>query len=201
VGLPAIAVGPSDVVTFPGGTASLHVAVDPAYPLPCQFKWRKNGTDIPGATQPTLTLPDIQPGDAGTYTVLVSSEVGTAADHATLSLSAGNLYTQSQYDAGVTLGYQLGRQAGIEEIMEEPNAFDLFSAAQIQTLHIGTPLLQRDVSTGQFELKIAARKSAGLGEFSPLSFAAGDVTLSPAGELLFRFTSPDNAAFFRVDAE
>jgi hypothetical protein len=201
VGLPAIAVGLSDLVTSPGGSASLHVGVDPAYPLPCQFKWQKNGIDIPGATQPTLALSGIQPGDAGTYTVLVSSEVGTVSDHATLSLSAGNLYTQSQYDAGVTLGYQLGRQAGIDEIMEEPNTFDLFSAAQIQTIHIGTPLLQRDASTGQFELKIAARKSTSLGAFSPLSFATGEVTLSPAGELLFRFSSPDNAAFFRVDAE
>lgn len=201
VGLPVLAVGPSDVAAAPGGTASLHVEVDPSYPLPCQYQWQKNGIDLPGATQPSLAFTNLQPSDAAAYTVRVSSPVGTISDHATLSLSAGNLYTQSQYDAGVTLGYQLGRQAGIDEIMEEPNAFDLFSSAQIQTLHLGTPLLQRDAASGEFELKLSARKSSTLGSFTPLSFAAGDITLSPGGELIFRFSSPDSAAFFRIDTE
>ena len=201
MGAPPIAAGLSDVVTAPGGAASLHVGVDASYPLPYQIKWQKNGIEISGANQPTLSLPDIQPADAGVYTVVISSEAGTVSDQATLSLAAGSLYTQSQYDAGVTLGYQLGRQAGIEEIMEEPNAFDLFSSAQIQALHIDAPLLRRDAATGEFELKLGAWKSVGLGDFSPLSFAAGDLSVSPSGEILFRFSSPEGAAFFRVDAE
>jgi hypothetical protein len=200
LGLPSITAGPSDVVTTTGEDVAFEVTVDAGYPIPCRYQWRKNGLDLPGKTQPVLSLTDVQPGDAGQYTVRVSSDVGTVSGTARLSLEAGNLYTQSQYDAGVSLGFQLGSQAATDEILSDPNAFDLYSEEQIQTAHIGTPLLQRDAATGEFELTIEARKSTGLDDFSPLPFTLGDVTVSPEGKLLFRFSSPEGAAFFRVDA-
>ena len=43
------------------------------------FQWRKNGTAIIGATSSTLTLPNVQTSDAATYSVVVSSPIGTTA--------------------------------------------------------------------------------------------------------------------------
>jgi len=39
------------------------------------FQWRKNGGDISGATDATLTLSPLAPGDSGTYTCLVRDQI------------------------------------------------------------------------------------------------------------------------------
>jgi len=41
------------------------------------YQWKKNGVVIPGATGSSLTLTDLKPTDAGSYTVTVSNAVGT----------------------------------------------------------------------------------------------------------------------------
>ena len=196
VGLPEIGAGLSDVMTAEGGDVSFQITVAPTYPLACRFQWQKNGVEIPGATLSALPIADVGSADAAVYTVLVSSDVGTVSDQATLSIGTGDLYTQSEYDAAVAAAHQ----EGIDEVLEEPNAYELYTADQIHALHIGTPLLQRDASTGQFVLTIEALKSTDLESFSPFSFEDGEVTISPEGELLFRFTSTEGAAFFRVEA-
>lgn len=45
-------------------TLTIGVTGDPVF-----YQWRKNGTDIPGATSSTLSIPFAQTADAGTYTV------------------------------------------------------------------------------------------------------------------------------------
>ncbi|HVS51327.1 MAG TPA: immunoglobulin domain-containing protein [Opitutaceae bacterium] len=42
------------------------------------FKWQHNGTDVSGATSATLTIPSVQPGDAGIYTAIISNSGGTS---------------------------------------------------------------------------------------------------------------------------
>ncbi len=41
--------------------------------LPLSYQWYFNTTNIPGATNYSLTLTNVQPGQAGPYTVLVSN--------------------------------------------------------------------------------------------------------------------------------
>src|SRR5204862_166449 len=36
------------------------------------YQWKKNGTNIPGATASTYSIPNVTTADAGTYTVVVS---------------------------------------------------------------------------------------------------------------------------------
>src|SRR6185503_1963668 len=45
---------------------------------PLTYQWRKNGVDLPGAESPTLMLTNIQPSDAGSYTVEVGNDFGAA---------------------------------------------------------------------------------------------------------------------------
>ncbi len=56
-----------------GDTANLTVVgVGPAL----TYQWRKNTIDIPGAVQASLTLPMLQPSDAGQYTVVLTNPFG-----------------------------------------------------------------------------------------------------------------------------
>ncbi len=42
------------------------------------YRWRRNGRPLPGPDTNRLVLPDIQPADAGTYDVVVTSALGSA---------------------------------------------------------------------------------------------------------------------------
>jgi len=47
-------------------------------PAPLAYQWQKNGGNIDGATDVTLTLINLQLTDAGTYTLVASNAAGTA---------------------------------------------------------------------------------------------------------------------------
>lgn len=51
---------------------------DPAY------QWLKDGTNIPGATSPALTVANAQPGDTGIYSVIVSNAAAAVTNSASL---------------------------------------------------------------------------------------------------------------------
>src|SRR5437867_5512336 len=44
---------------------------------PFFYQWRINGKNIPGANGSTLTLPSVQPNQAGSYSVLVFNSAGS----------------------------------------------------------------------------------------------------------------------------
>jgi hypothetical protein len=64
-----ITVQPADQTLFPGGVATFSVATCPPA---LSYQWRLNGVNIPGATNSTLTLPNVQPADGGCYSVVVT---------------------------------------------------------------------------------------------------------------------------------
>ena len=70
---------------------------------------------------------------------------------------------------------------------------------------MGVPLLQKNPTTGLFILTIGVEKSTTLlpGSFNPfpMNTPGFTTTISGAGKLEFQFTAPDNAAFFRLQAQ
>lgn len=72
---------PQDVAE--GGTARFSVVAAGTAPL--TYQWRRNGTNLTdrpglsGATTPTLTLSNVQAGQAGTYSVVVANLRGSLA--------------------------------------------------------------------------------------------------------------------------
>ena len=48
------------------------------------YQWHLNGAPIPGATASTFTISNVQPDDAGEYSVLVSSACGATRSHPAL---------------------------------------------------------------------------------------------------------------------
>jgi hypothetical protein len=81
------------------------------------------------------------------------------------------------------------------------NAAGFFTPAQVQALHMDVPLIQKNPSTGEFTFTFGLQKSATLapGSFVPFPFTPAGTSVNGAGKVEFRFFSPDNAAFFRVE--
>lgn len=75
-----------------GGSASFSVSASGSGTI--TYQWKKNGTDIAGAISSVFTLNPVSLGDAGNYSVLVTSSCGsTESDAASLSLLAPTTIT------------------------------------------------------------------------------------------------------------
>ncbi len=72
---PAITVQPASVAVSQGQITGFTVAAT-GVPAPT-FQWKFNGTAIAGATNPTLSIPNAQVGNAGSYTVVVTNSSGS----------------------------------------------------------------------------------------------------------------------------
>ena len=90
--IPIIVQSPTNQVVSAGGTASFSVMVS-GYPAP-KYQWLKNGASFSGATNATLTITNVQAGDAATYSVIITNSAGSmTSSNVTLTVanSAPNL--------------------------------------------------------------------------------------------------------------
>ncbi len=79
-----ISTPPQNQYVIAGSNATFSVAADGSTPL--SYVWQFNGTNIAGATNSSLTVPDVQAPNTGLYTVVVSNRVSLSNISATLSL-------------------------------------------------------------------------------------------------------------------
>ena len=78
---------------------------------PLSYQWSLNGTNIPGATNTTLSLPNIQFANAGNYQLFVSNSVNTAISlPAPVTVISNNtLVLLGQTGVSATNVYQAGK--------------------------------------------------------------------------------------------
>jgi pectate lyase len=70
-----------------GENAGFSVTAEGTFPF--TYQWHKDGGPIPDANGATLSLPAVQPGDAGSYTVAVANVAGTVtSDPAVLTVES-----------------------------------------------------------------------------------------------------------------
>lgn len=81
---PQITAGPRSLVV--PKKADAVFAVTAAGTDPLGYQWKKGSSNISGATNATLTIANVKPASAGTYTVLVKNANGTATASATLQV-------------------------------------------------------------------------------------------------------------------
>ncbi|HWI58095.1 MAG TPA: immunoglobulin domain-containing protein, partial [Bacillota bacterium] len=88
---PAIITQPQNQNVIVGGNAAFTVTATGTAPL--SYQWLRNGLflsnggTISGATSSALTLANVQPADAGNYTVIVSNAIGTSVTSAVAVLT------------------------------------------------------------------------------------------------------------------
>ena len=84
---PRLTSQPLDQAVPQGGTAIFLVTLEGTPPF--SYQWRDQGGDLPGATNATLILSNVQPSQAGPYSVAVSTPAGdVTSGSATLSLTS-----------------------------------------------------------------------------------------------------------------
>jgi len=94
---------PQSMVVTNGHSATLTVSAIGTGQL--RYQWRHNGVDVPGATGPTFTIVAATLTDAGTYTVMISDEVGSALSApATLTVLVKPVITQQPQSQVALLG-------------------------------------------------------------------------------------------------
>ncbi|MBI3869240.1 MAG: immunoglobulin domain-containing protein, partial [Verrucomicrobia bacterium] len=87
---PQILTQPASQTVAPGVSVTFSVVVGGDGPF--QYQWRLNGAAIPGATNATFTLVNVQPVSGGSYSVTVGSPVGAlTSDTAVLLVTSPNL--------------------------------------------------------------------------------------------------------------
>src|ERR1019366_2201052 len=72
---PSITTQPQDQNVNQGAGAAFDVVGSGTTPL--SYQWQLNGVGIAGATTSSYTLNNVQPADAGTYTVIVTNTAGS----------------------------------------------------------------------------------------------------------------------------
>jgi len=110
---PTILTQPQSQTVPAGSNVTFNVVAIGEKPL--TYQWQLNGTNIPTATSPSLTLTSVQSRDAGTYTVVIGNSISSiTSDPASLDVkyiyvfANGESLTNSLYSfvLPVTIGIQ-----------------------------------------------------------------------------------------------
>jgi alpha-tubulin suppressor-like RCC1 family protein len=94
-----------------GDTLNLTAMTVGAPPL--NYQWRFNGVDIIGATNATLSLSDVQPDNAGAYSVVVTNDLGSITNQVA-SVTVRELQTIAAW--GLNGDGQVNVPAGISDV-------------------------------------------------------------------------------------
>lgn len=87
---PSITVQPASRTVIQGGAATFSITATGS-PAPT-YQWRKNGTNLSGATQAVFTVSPVATADAGSYDVVIANAAGTVTSSAaTLSVTPGTV--------------------------------------------------------------------------------------------------------------
>lgn len=102
---PSITQQPTNQTVNEGGTLTLSIVAANA----TGYQWKKDGSDIPSATNATYSKSGVLPADAGSYTCVVSGEAGTSvtSDAATVTVNALPVITQQPSGQTITEGETL----------------------------------------------------------------------------------------------
>ena len=100
---PSITVQPISQTNTIGANVSFSVTASGSAPL--AFQWRFFGTNISGATTNPFSISNIQPTNAGNYTVVITNAFGSVTSSiATLTVNAAPLISSQPQSLSVNLG-------------------------------------------------------------------------------------------------
>jgi Putative Ig domain/Immunoglobulin domain/Immunoglobulin I-set domain len=98
---PSITAQPYMSTVSAGSSVTFTVGASGTPPL--TYQWLLNGVPIGGSTAPSITIPSVQGGDAGTYSVVVTNPAGsTTSTGAVLTVTAAGVAPIFQYQPTAT---------------------------------------------------------------------------------------------------
>jgi hypothetical protein len=101
-GAPVVTTPPSSVAVCPGDPAAFVVVVTATSP---SYQWRKNGTNIPGATASTYAIAAASASDVASYDCVISSPCGSStSSSAALTLNVAPSFTSHPIGASLCSG-------------------------------------------------------------------------------------------------
>lgn len=108
LGPPTITVQPANRTVRVGTDVTFGLTVNGTPPL--YYQWRRNGSNLAGATSASLTLPGVTSNQVGTYSVVVSNSLGvTLSSNAVLALGGlpipGLIEAEDYNPTGPGVGY------------------------------------------------------------------------------------------------
>ena len=156
------------------------------------------GTSTATATQIAAIHVASNDSDENPFDIALSAQTfSTVADKDGDGL---NDWAEYQY-AKLGFDWQVAQPDLVAKLKAGSNAAGLYSQSEIQTLNVATPLLVKDATTGEFKLTLGLQRSTGLSTFTAFPMTLPKTKITTDGKLEFLFTSPDKAAFFRVQAQ
>ncbi len=168
---PAITTQPVSRNVVAGSGVTLTVAATGTGPF--TYQWKKDSTDISGATGASLVLANLSPSDSGNYAVVVTNAGGgTPSSVARLAVAPAGALSWQSYDA--TTGARVSANAAIFDPATNTYTFTV-PANSAQTLVTGSfvPLVLSKPATGSNNLPVtfSMKASGGYGINGSVQFA------------------------------
>ncbi len=123
---PTITLQPTDQAVLAGATVDFSVAANGAAPL--EYQWQLNGTNLAGAVNQTLSLTNVQPAQAGGYSVLVNNSAGSVTSAVALLTVAGPpLLLNARIATNGAFAFTLSGVAGLVYALEFTTNFQAWT--------------------------------------------------------------------------
>jgi uncharacterized delta-60 repeat protein len=141
---------PAEVITQPRSQnvmvgTTVTFSVDVSNPTVVYYQWLKNGVDIPGANYSQFSLFNVQPADAGNYTVFASTGLGgTTSSNAVLQVGMPPQITQPPTNLTVIQG-----QDAIFTAVATGTSLNYFWKFGANVVGTSVPLTLTSVAPGQ----------------------------------------------------
>ena len=170
--------------------------------------------DLPPGGETTFTV-SFSPSSLGTkqasMRILSNDAYGNSTKAISLQGTALNFTNDTDGDglndgselqmAALGFKWNLNQPVLVNTLMSNASNAGLYTTSQVQALNVGTPLIQKNATTGVFTLTLGLEKSTNLSSFTAFPMTAPHCVINGQGKLEFQFTVPGNAAFFRVEAQ
>ncbi len=103
--------------------------------------------------------------------------------------------------ASLGFNWQVPNPSLVTAFSSYKNSGLLFAPSRVQALRVVPPVFERNAVSGVAKLTFSLQKSTDFHNYVALPFSAPQTSFNPAGEVEFRFTVPDNAAFYRLETK
>ena len=144
-----------------------------------------------------LLIASNDPDDSPFVVQLTGFGIGTNLDSDGDGLNDAAEYSLS----GLGFDWRSAQPGLVGSLSQNVGKAGYYGEDQVRDLNVGRPLISKNNTTGKFKLTLSLEKSSNLGQgFQSLPFEESGTFLTNDGKLEFEFSTPENAAFFRLKA-